>query len=189
MLPLLLTRPGSRVILVASDMHLGGVVDWSDLDNTTLRGTSNALTVYSNSKLAMVLYAQQLAVRHPCLCVLALTPGFVETYFLKQTSWFERATTWLAYKLIAATPEQGAQSSIWAATAPEAGVVTGSYGYVRHCRKTVSSHTVMNDGVSGTRLWAETRKRLAEAGAIGIHETKFSGLLVEDGIKRFLVIN
>lgn len=82
---------------------------------------------YGQSKLANLLYADELTRHHPAITSTAVHPGVVETELLtKHLSFINRLGLRLNFLGTRKTyPEEGAKNQIWAATA--AGVQSGTY--------------------------------------------------------------
>ena len=97
----------ARVVTVASVAHGQGRLDFDDLQS---RRDYSGYAAYAASKLANVLFARALARRLEGTAVTsnALHPGVVTTKLLEA-----------GFGMTGITPEQGAATSIWAATAPE----------------------------------------------------------------------
>jgi NAD(P)-dependent dehydrogenase (short-subunit alcohol dehydrogenase family) len=125
------SRP--RVINVSS---IASLMAWGGLnfDDLQARRFYIGWVAYSRSKLANIYFTQELARRWPDVAVNALHPGAVATHFGHDgdTSKIEDFAMRLGSKLIMITPERGAQTSIFLATAPEGERETGMY-WVR-CR-------------------------------------------------------
>ena len=141
------SRP-SRIVCVASDAHQGAQLDWDDLQNE--RGY-RAMNVYGRSKLANLLFTYDLGRRleGSGVTVSAVHPGWVGTRFGANNGILGGAITGLA-RLFARTPEKGAETPIWLATALELEAVSGRY--YCDCREHRSSK-VSYDEAAQARLW------------------------------------
>jgi NAD(P)-dependent dehydrogenase (short-subunit alcohol dehydrogenase family) len=130
----------ARIINVASDAHQGNTIDFSDLGHR--RGYSG-WTTYGASKLANILFTYELARRleGTGVTVNAVHPGFVNTNFQRAAGLNMRGPL---------TAEQGADTQIWLATAPELEATTGKY-FVRR-RDTHTSDESYDTRVAH-RLW------------------------------------
>lgn len=113
----LLGRPHSRVINVSSIGHRSGSIHFDDPD---LFGRFDGLTAYCQSKLANVLFTQELArrTRGSGLVTHAVDPGRVDTKLLSVTGFGHRPSD---------TPEQGARTSVFLATDPSVAETSGRY--------------------------------------------------------------
>jgi NAD(P)-dependent dehydrogenase (short-subunit alcohol dehydrogenase family) len=152
----------TRIINVSSGAHRSGRIDFNDLQS---QRRYSSFPVYAKSKLENVLFTVELARRleGSGVTVNALHPGFVRTNFGGNTVGGGIVTFLfrLLVKLIAITPEQGAETSIYLATSPEVEGVTGKY-FAK--KKIVEPARQAKDVGSARRLWEES-KRLAGIGA------------------------
>lgn len=145
LLDLLRASAPSRVVVVASAAHLRGTIDFDDLQGERrYRGWK----AYAQAKLANVLFAAELARRLPATQVTAnsLHPGVVATKLLLRgivPGWLARPWT--------ITPEEGARTPLYVATAPGLEGVTGLY--FDDCRPEEPSREARDDAVAA-RLWA-----------------------------------
>ncbi|HKA88554.1 MAG TPA: SDR family oxidoreductase [Haliangiales bacterium] len=125
LLPALEAAAPSRIVVVASDAHARGHIDFDDLMGEKSYAGFRA---YGQSKLANILFTYELARRLDGKRVTAncLHPGVVATGFGRNDK------SWLSYgiKLVAPfflTPEEGAQTSIYLASSPDVEGTTGKY--------------------------------------------------------------
>lgn len=145
LLDLLRASAPSRVVVVASAAHKSGTIDFDDLHGERrYRGWK----AYAQSKLANVLFAAELARRLPAAQVTAnsLHPGVVATKLLLRgivPGWLARPWT--------ITPEEGARTPLYVATAPGLEGVTGLY--FDDCRPKEPSRVARDEAVAA-RLWA-----------------------------------
>lgn len=127
-LPKLTAAGEARVITLASDAHWLGEIETSqEVRNDPEKYSS--LTAYCDSKLANILFTNELAHRLDLTGVTAncLHPGLVDTGLVNpNSSRLIKALWWLARPFMI-SPEQGAQTSIYLASSPEVANVTGSY--------------------------------------------------------------
>ena len=136
----------SRVVLVASDSHRMGWLNW---DNLQGEKRYVGLLQYGHTKLACVLLTQALAGRlaGDGISVNALHPGSV------QTPMFEKATPKLLYPLVRRlllTQEEGARTSLHLACAPQLAGVTGKY--FKDCKETRPAGRALSEE-SAARVW------------------------------------
>ena len=162
LLPTLKASAPARIVSVASDAHKGMTLDFNDLQSEK-RYTS--FVVYGQSKLANVLWTYELSRRLEGTGVTAncLHPGVVATGFGKNdTGLFALGARLIAPFLI--SPEKGARTSVWAASAPELVNVTGKYFKKQ---KAISSSRQSNDVAAQKKLWEVTEALVAKASASG----------------------
>ena len=119
---LLMPRLGedARVVNVSSNSHYQGAID--PRDPTGERRRYSGLRAYAATKLANVLFTRELSRRAPTVTVSALHPGVVATEILLGSFPPLRL---LKHRM--RTPEQGAETVIYLATAAEAAGRTGEY--------------------------------------------------------------
>jgi NAD(P)-dependent dehydrogenase (short-subunit alcohol dehydrogenase family) len=119
-----------NVSSIAASMAWGGL----NFDDLQARRRYIGWLAYARSKLANVFFTQELAHRWPDVAVNSLHPGPVATHFGHDgdTSKLEAFAMRIGSKLVMVTPERGAATSIFLATAPEGERETGMY-WVR-CR-------------------------------------------------------
>ncbi|GAB4552263.1 MAG: SDR family oxidoreductase [Anaerolineae bacterium] len=117
----------ARIINVSSSAHRN---DGLNLDKINDPTTYSGWTAYSASKFANVLFTYELARRlqSKSITVNAVHPGFVDTNFQNAAGMNMRGQL---------TPEQGADTQIWLATADEVEGVTGKYFVNRQAAPTV----------------------------------------------------
>ncbi|GGF06710.1 short-chain dehydrogenase [Hymenobacter cavernae] len=127
-LPKLTAAEQARIITLASEAHWLGEIEASQEVRNDPEKYS-ALTAYCDSKLANILFTNELAHRLDLTGVTAncLHPGIVDTGLVNpNSSRLIKALWWLARPFMI-TPEQGAQTSIYLASSPEAAQVSGQY--------------------------------------------------------------
>jgi retinol dehydrogenase 12 len=142
----------ARVVNVASEAHRSA----KGIDFTVLRERARspgALREYSVSKLANVLFTRELARRWAGsgVTAYALHPGVVATGIWRRVPGPLR---WLITRFMI-SPEEGARTTIFCATAPELAGVSGRY-YERQHESTPSA--VAQDDALAARLWDESEK-------------------------------
>jgi len=145
----------ARIVNVASDAHrMGGALDFDDLGSAK---RYSAMGVYGRSKLANLLFTRELARRlaGSGVTVNAVHPGLVRTGL-------GRNNDAPLLKLLAnlarpffRSPEKGAETSIWACTAPELDGVTGRYFSDRREQR---PHAHALDDAAAGRLWDASAK-------------------------------
>ncbi|MBZ9749314.1 SDR family NAD(P)-dependent oxidoreductase [Deinococcus sp. HMF7604] len=153
LLPLLRQSAAPRVVTVASAAHAFGRLR---LDDPEFRRGYGGWAAYAQSKLANILFARELSRREPGLLSSSVHPGMVATGFAHNNGgWLSRA-----YRLIdrfALTPEEGAQTTLHAATAP----LAASGRYYSNRREATPAPQAQDDGAA-LRLWSLSEAYLAD---------------------------
>jgi NAD(P)-dependent dehydrogenase (short-subunit alcohol dehydrogenase family) len=136
-------EPGARIVTTASVAHSWCRLDVDDLSRT--KSIPNVWLAYGASKAANVLFAAEAARRWPDLLSFSFHPGIVRTNF-------GTPTAQVFYRLAPGmrTPEQGADTLVYLATAPAAELVNGAY---YDSRKPVRPRAYLADPALGARLW------------------------------------
>jgi NAD(P)-dependent dehydrogenase (short-subunit alcohol dehydrogenase family) len=139
----------ARIVNVASDAHKFGGLDFSNLQGER---SYRAMRIYGQSKLANILFTYELARRLEGRGVAAncLHPGAVATGLGKNNGAWARLLIAMLRPFFR-TPDGGAATSIYLASAPEVAHVNGKY-FV-NCREARSSK-VSYDTAVARRLWA-----------------------------------
>jgi NAD(P)-dependent dehydrogenase (short-subunit alcohol dehydrogenase family) len=147
LLPQLEAGDRSRIINVSSGVHSHAGLDFDDLQSE--RGY-DPKEVYSRTKLANILFTYELARRlgGSGITVNTLTPGVVATRMLADYMGVPPARP--LDRSFGASPEEGAETSIYLAASPEVEGVTGKY-FVQ--KKPVASSRASYDAVAARRLW------------------------------------
>lgn len=142
----LLSKP--RVIVLTSYLHRRGEIDVDDLHFKKGRKYGPYVS-YSQSKLANILFARELARKERSIAVACVHPGVVPTSILRHSGMFE-----LIFKsvgsLVLKSVAQGSATSIYAALAPDVEAHSGAY-YVDCARAQPSSKAL--DKELGKKLW------------------------------------
>jgi len=143
----------SRIVSTASDAHRGHHLRFDDLQ--CAKGYTG-LKAYGRSKLCNILFTRELARRIAGRGVAAncLHPGFVATRFGNE------AGGWIAWairaaKLFAISPEKGAETIVYLASAPEVAGAGG--GYYHLCRPATPTAEAQDDEAAA-RLWRESAR-------------------------------
>jgi protochlorophyllide reductase len=158
LLPLLLASASPRVVQVTSGAQYFGQLDFEDLQGERRYDRWKA---YGQSKLANVVFAQELQRRYPQLRSAAAHPGLARTN-LQPTSVAANGSQLerLAYRFMGPlfqSAAQGALPQLFAATAPEA-EPGGHYGPselggIKGWPKAVPMAKAALDPAQGARLW------------------------------------
>jgi retinol dehydrogenase 12 len=144
----LLASAPARIVNVASDAHKFGTLDFDDLGN---QRRYRAMRVYGQSKLANVLFTDELARRLAGSGVTAnsLHPGAVGTGLGRNNGAWARAVI-LLLRPFFRSPEGGAATSIHLASSPAVEGVSGKY--FADCKETRPARRAQ-DPDTARRLW------------------------------------
>jgi NAD(P)-dependent dehydrogenase (short-subunit alcohol dehydrogenase family) len=143
----------ARIVSTSSTAHHGANLDFNDLQSA--KGYSG-LKVYGRSKLANILFTRELARRLVGTGVTAncLHPGVVATRFGDSSGGF--AGLLIPFlRLFFISPEAGADTIVYLASAPEVADTTGGY-FVK--RKLTEPSAAARDDAAAKRLWIESEK-------------------------------
>jgi NAD(P)-dependent dehydrogenase (short-subunit alcohol dehydrogenase family) len=147
------SAPGTvRIVNTSSRAYLGAPpINWSNLQPTD---DWQSARIYSLAKLYNILFTRELAKRLEAdkIVANALHPGIVNTNFVNHCEARIKAHISSANPT---SPQEGADTLIWLATAPEAGNLTGLYF---HQREPVALTGQANDDTAARRLWEESEK-------------------------------
>jgi NAD(P)-dependent dehydrogenase (short-subunit alcohol dehydrogenase family) len=155
----------SRVVVVASSAHKGARqgLDFDDLQSIRKYRWMEA---YSKSKLANIYFARELARRldGTGVTVNALHPGFVRSDFGRGGDLGGLYGWGIKYLAgpFAISSERGARTTIYLASSPEVGGVTGGYFY--KCKPAVPSRVAQDDAAT-RRLWDVSEQLVASVPA------------------------
>jgi len=147
-----------RVITVSSGAHLRGTINFDDLQ---IEKNYTHFTAYSNSKLANVLFSNELARRLEGSGVVShsLHPGVITTGLHREQDKAYPILMALLYhtllKYIGKTQEAGAQTTITAAISPEFGSKTGLY--LAECTAATTNPLALDKELA-KKLWEESEK-------------------------------
>lgn len=147
-----------RVVNTSSAGHLASPpLDWDDLQYTRDWQSGR---VYCLVKLYNVLHARELAKRLAADGIVAhsMHPGTIGSNFANHC---EPGMKAYMESQDLRPPEEGADTLVWLATAPEAGETTGEYFHNR--QPSPMSQQALDDAAAA-KLWAESEKLVAKAG-------------------------
>lgn len=164
LLPLLEASAPSRVISVSSGAHKIGRMDFDDMN---LERRYTIFGAYARSKLANILFTRELARRTAGSGVTAncLHPGGVGTNMGVDRDTQAGSRIMRALSLVMATPEKGAETSIYLASAPELATVSGEYFVKKRPHKPASRAL---DDTCARRLW-DWSERAVDSALPGAH--------------------
>lgn len=132
-------------------------LDWDDLQ---MINNFHAAAAYCRVKFANILFTRELAKRFASdgIVAHAMHPGVVSSNFITHADEATQTFIRTQRKDVSVTPEVGADTLIWLATAAEPGNSSGSYFYQR-TESTVNPAAL--DATAATRLWDESNKLVA----------------------------
>ena len=140
--------PAARIINVSSNAHGYGTIAFDDLG---LEKRYNAARAYAQSKLANVFFTYELArvLKDTRVTVNALHPGAVRTNFGRELSGIA-GFVFRHFGYFMRSPEKGAETIVWLATAPELEGQTGKYFLDK---KEIRSSALSYDTTVARKLW------------------------------------
>jgi NAD(P)-dependent dehydrogenase (short-subunit alcohol dehydrogenase family) len=154
LLPALRAAAPSRVVMIGSSSSDMAKIDPDDLE--LARGWS-MVRAYSRSKLALLMTSRTLAARleGSGVTVNVVHPGVVATELVRQGGVVGLA--WTMIGRFARTPEQGAETPLYACLSPEMAAKTGLY--LKRCR-IAAPNTLVLDKALVARVAAATERLL-----------------------------
>ena len=155
--PFLLTRllwdklaaaGSARVINVTSGAHFVGRLDWDDLQGAR---RYSPIRAYSAAKLANIMFTYELVRRtgKRGITVNCLHPGMVATNFAQDKGGLLGILA-AVFSVFLLSARKGAETTIYLASSPDVGEITGSYFYQSRRRRSSKAST---DLVDARRLW------------------------------------
>ncbi|MEP0841249.1 MAG: SDR family oxidoreductase [Phycisphaerae bacterium] len=163
LLDLIRKTPGARVVSTSSAMQARGKLDLETTPTSLAGWGPNA---YATSKLANILFTKELQRRLAGTTASAncFEPGMVRTQFgaMGSDQGFLLNVIYALAKPFASTPEQGADSLVWLATAPEAAQLKGEYISKRRPAKPQKQAL---DAKLAADLWTLSERLCVEAAA------------------------
>lgn len=163
--------PGAdvRILMLSSFGHTTHPSGGIEFENLKVPDAGSGWLRYGQSKLANILTAKAMAKREPKITSVSIHPGVVRTGLINGTdssplAIFFRMTRWMPFYK---TPEQGAQNTLWAATAPKDQLRDGGYyepvGKFEQAKKTTGGmDPICNDTALADRLWDWTENELKD---------------------------
>lgn len=139
----------ARIVNVSSAAHQSGKINFNDIQSST---SYSGFGRYGESKLMNILFTYELARRleGTNVTVNALHPGFVNTGFgMNNGGWLAKGLAFVQ-SIVAISPEKGAETQIYLASAPEAKGISGKY-WDNKQQKT--SNQASHDVETQKRLW------------------------------------
>jgi len=161
LLPILKETPEARIINVSSNACFQGRIDLNDLH---MRKNYSGFPAYARSKLAIVLFTQELAERlkDTGITVNALHPGHVASniWNMWPGKWYQ-ALLFTVIRWFAISPQEAAQTGVYLASSDEVRGLSGKYFEKKKIREKMSPKC--NDRQLQKGLWevSETLTGLA----------------------------
>jgi NAD(P)-dependent dehydrogenase (short-subunit alcohol dehydrogenase family) len=148
LLDVLKSSAPARIVNVSSAAHRKAVLDFANLQGENGYG---GWTQYCRSKLMNLLFTYELSrwLEGTGLTANALHPGWVATGFGANNGW-KGGLLQLAARCLAISPEKGARTVLYLATAPEVAGISGRY-FERE--RAVPSSPASYDEAAAKRLW------------------------------------
>jgi retinol dehydrogenase-14 len=148
LIEMLRAAPAGRVVSVSSQAHQFGTLEFGDLG---YEHGYNPMKSYARSKLLNILFTYELARQTAGTKITANTlhPGAVRTNFGKQLSGIA-GFVFKHLDVFMRSPEKGAETVIWLASAPEVEGVSGRYFLDK---KEIRSSKISYDVGVAQRLW------------------------------------
>lgn len=152
LLDMLKASAPARIVNVTSDAHQIAQMDFDNLQSKRDWGRAG-LMAYARTKLMNILFTRELARRleGTGVTVNAVHPGMVATGIWRETGGFFGRLINTVAPLFMRTPEAGAATSIYVATAPE---IEGQTGLYFSDSKPATPSKAAQDDEAAKRLWA-----------------------------------
>lgn len=151
LLPLLQAAPQARVVTVSSDSHFAGRIHW---DDPQIRRRYNCLQAYENTKLANVLFTQELNRRLGALSTVrafAADPGLVKTDIGLKGNPSIAKWIWKVRRSGGISPQEAAKGIIFLLTEPS--IQNAADLYWKHGQPKRASRSALDVQAAG-QLWA-----------------------------------
>jgi NAD(P)-dependent dehydrogenase (short-subunit alcohol dehydrogenase family) len=144
----------ARIVNTASDAHRAGKLV---LDDLQWKRWWKPFSCYGTSKLCNIAFTRELArkLKGTGVTTTAVHPGFVATRFGDAAGHFYTFGLGVGKRFFAITPEQGAETLVHAATAPEVAQMSGTYF---EKMKPAQPSKQASDDELARRLWIESEK-------------------------------
>ena len=166
LLPLLRGAPQGRIVITSSMAHLfapGRITDWLLAEPKPYR----PMAVYGQSKLATILFTQELARRLPDgkVTVNAYHPGFVRSDFGVSRDGGKSRSSFSFAHFLAISPEKGADTGVYLVDDPAVSRSTGRYWAKRRPRN--PSRKAIPQAAA--RLWEQSESAVKKVlGALAV---------------------
>jgi NAD(P)-dependent dehydrogenase (short-subunit alcohol dehydrogenase family) len=129
-------QPGSDVRIIHLTSRAYARAPSNGIDFATLKTSQSKLSSfttpgkwmrYAQSKLANVLYAQELSRKYPSITSVSVHPGYTDTGIHDGLTLLDRMLVHFVTKGVYTPLEEGAYSQTWAATTPKSNLRNGAY--------------------------------------------------------------
>ena len=166
LLPLM--HPGSRIVNTVSCTYAIGKIE-PEFFSKGKSGHFARIPVYANTKLALLLFTQELAdqLKEKGITVNAADPGIVSTKMITMNAWFDPLTD-LLFRPFIKTAEQGAATAIYLAVSPEVTDKSGSC--FANCKEKSLPHRILHHPMQ-RKLWDDTETLLLARNLLDIKIT------------------
>lgn len=164
--PYLLTRKllplmgeGSRIVNMVSCTYAIGKLVFPDFFLRGKKGAFWRIPIYSNTKLALLLFTFSLAerVKQKGITVNAADPGIVSTNIIRMNMWFDPLTD-IFFRPFIRSPRRGAATAIGLLLRENAWEQTGTFNLNNHPKTLSTKYTAH---VQMKQLWEETERIVA----------------------------
>lgn len=163
-------KGGADVRIVSMSSYAHGLAPSKGIEFDTLKTVQNGLggligpggrwTRYGQTKLANLLYSDELARRYPEITSVSVHPGFVFTSLWDDQPYLVKFGGLMASIGKTVKVEEGHYNQLWAATCPKDKLVNGGY-YVPFCIEGKRETASAKDAKLAEKLWEWTEKELS----------------------------
>lgn len=162
MLPLLQQSVDPRIVLVSSmafQLHPKEGIVFKALKTPQDLGAFGSWIRYGQSKLANVLYAQELARQYPDITAVSIHPGVIKTGLVKSLRPGHRAFAYITNIGRFRSPSEGAYNQVWAATVAKDRLKNGQFYEPVGILSSKLDKTARDERLA-SRLWEWTAEQI-----------------------------
>lgn len=157
-------RPGADVRIVSNTSvgfkgHPRNGIDFPNLRTTQETPLIGHWIRYGQSKLANILYASEIARRHPQITSTSVHPGVINTGLVSDLGLLNRAFVWVTTWGKMVPLEEGAKNQLWCATVEKGNITNG--GFYEPVGIPGEHDKLSNDAKLAAELWEWTQTELA----------------------------
>lgn len=151
---------GARIVNMISCTYPLGRIDLPDFFNRGRKGRFRRLSIYSNTKLALVLFTLELSqrLRTKGITVNAADPGIVSTGIITMQKWFDPLAD-LFFRPLIKTPRQGAAPAIQLLLNESYAGITGQFFTAKGNKPIPPKY---QNHPMQAQLWTETENKLRD---------------------------